>query len=174
MRAVVGAIHDKGVVGDAGVVESLQYGTDVFVVIDHHIVVFALPAPRLASALRLYMRTEMHVGEIDPQEERLASLSLPPDEVHGAVSDVVVDRFHALRGQRTGVADRLLADPAKARVDRRVFSVGGLAVQDPAWTKPLVKMWELWCLRIIRQLRLFLGVQMVQIAVELVKAVHRR
>ena len=174
MRAVVGAVHDKGVVGDAGIVERLQHLADVLVVIDHRVVVFALPAARLAPALRLHMRAEMHVGEVHPEKERLAGLGLPLDVLHGAAGDVVVDRFHTLLGQRAGVADGLLADPAEARVDRRIVGVGGLAVHDAARTEPLAKVRKIPWVRVIRQFRLFLGVQVIQIAVELVEAVHCR
>jgi len=43
VRAVVGAVHDKGVIGDAGIVERLQQLADILVVIDHHVVIFASP-----------------------------------------------------------------------------------------------------------------------------------
>ena len=86
---------------------------------------------------------------------------------------VVVDRLHAFLGQRASVMDRLLADPAKARVDRRVVGVGGLALQYAARPEPLAKVRKIPWVRVIRQFRLFLGVQVIQIAVELVEAVHR-
>src|SRR3954468_6729814 len=67
IRTVVGAVHDKGVVGDAGIVERLQYGADVLVMIDHHVVVFVLPAARLAPALWLDMRAQVHVRKVHPK-----------------------------------------------------------------------------------------------------------
>ena len=66
MRAVVGAVHDKGILGDAGIVERLEHGADVLIVINHHVVVFALPAARLTPTLRLHMRAQMHVREVHP------------------------------------------------------------------------------------------------------------
>ena len=56
------------------VVERLEHRADVLVVVDHRVVVFALPAARLADALRLGMRAEVHVGEVHPDEERLVGL----------------------------------------------------------------------------------------------------
>ena len=107
------------------------------------------------------MRAEMHVREVHPEEEGLAGLGLPLDVVDGAAGDVVVDRFHALLRQRAGVVDRLLADPAEARIDRRVVGVGGLAVHDSARTEPLAKVRKIRPLRVIGQFRLFLGVQVI-------------
>src|SRR5215831_2556826 len=62
-------------------------------------------------------------------------------------------------------------DLAKARIDCCVVSIGGFAVQDAAWSVLLAKFGVLW---IIRKLRLFLGVQVVKIAIELIEAMHRR
>ena len=103
MRAVVGAVHDEGVVGDAQVIQRLEDRADILVVVDHGVVVRALPAAGLADALRLGVGAEVHVGEVHPDEERLAGLVLPLDEVHGPGGDVVVDRLHPLLGQRAGV-----------------------------------------------------------------------
>ena len=120
VRAVVGAVHDEGVVCDAQVVEHLEHRADVLVVIDHRVVIRALPPPRLADALRLDMRAEMHVGEVHPDKGGFAGPVLPLDEVHGPGGDVVVNRFHPLLGQRTGVLADLLADLAEARIRRRI------------------------------------------------------
>ena len=51
--AVVGRIHDEGVVGDAELVEIVEHLADVFVMVDHRVVVGRLPASRLPFALRL-------------------------------------------------------------------------------------------------------------------------
>ena len=65
----------------------------------------------------------------------------------------------------------LLADLAEARIDRRVVRVRGLAVHHAARAELRA---ERRVLRIVRQFRLFLGVQVIEIAVELVEAVHGR
>src|SRR5262245_19353303 len=136
--------------------------------------VFALPAARLADALRLWMSAEMHVRKVDPEEEGLAGLGLPLDEIGGTGGNVVVDRFHPLFCERAGVVDGLPADPAEALVHRRVIGVGGLAVHYAARTEPFAKVRKVLRVRVIWQFRLFLGVQVVEVAEELVETVDRR
>ena len=120
VRTVVGAVHDEGVVRDAQIVQRLEDRTDILVVVDHGVVVRALPAPRLADALRLGVGAEVHVGEVHPDKGRLAGRVLPPDEVCGPVGNVVVDGFHPLLRQRAGVLAHLLADLAEAWIDRLI------------------------------------------------------
>ena len=100
--------------------------------IDHSVVIRALPAPRLAYALRLGVGAEVHVGGVHPDEERLVGILLPLDKIHSSISDVVVDSHHPRLGQRAGVGTDLLADPAEARIDGRVVAVRSLAVHDAA------------------------------------------
>ena len=90
VRAVVGGIHDDGVVGDAQVIQGLEHRADVLVVVNHRVVVFALPAAGLPHALGLHVRAEVHVGEVHPDEDRLAGRVLPLDEVHRPVGEVVI------------------------------------------------------------------------------------
>src|SRR3974390_3397176 len=116
----------------------------------------------------------MHVGEIYPDKKRLAGSGLTFDEVGGAASNVVVDCLHALFGQGTGVMDRLFADPAKTRVDGRVIGGAGLAVEHAARSEPLAKIWEIARVRVIRQFRLFLGVEVIEIAKKFIKTMHGR
>src|SRR5215468_3141182 len=142
--------------------------------IDHHVVIFALPAPRLAPAFRLYVRTHMHVREVHPKEERLTGRGLVLDVLDGTGCDVIVDRLHPLLRQRAGVVDGLLAEPAEARVDRRVVPVGRLAVQYAARTEPFAKVRKIPRIWVVRQFRLFLGVQVIQISVEFLETVYRR
>ena len=59
MRAVVGRVHDEGVVGDAELVEIVQHLADVLVVVDHGVVIGRLPASRLPKALGLGVGLEM-------------------------------------------------------------------------------------------------------------------
>ena len=91
------------------------------------------------------------------------------------VGDVVVDGLHPLGGQRAGVLDGLLAD----RTELRVVGFGRvlgecLALQHPTRQRQFVKPWELVLVRVVELLRLFLGVEVVQVAEELVEAVHGR
>ena len=108
---------------------------------------------------------------LNQTEERLAGRLLPLHEVDGRGRGLVVDRLHALLGERAGVLDGLLADLAEARIDRRVVTVGRLAPEHAARAE-LGEVGRV--LRIVRQFRLFLGVEVIEVAEELVEAVHRR
>ncbi len=98
VRTVVGRVHDKSVVRDAKVIERLQHRADILVVIDHGVVVRALPAASLTDALRLRMGAQVHVGEVYPNEERPVRSRLSLDEIGGSVRNVVVNGFHPLLG----------------------------------------------------------------------------
>ena len=171
VRAVVGRVHHERVVGDLEIVEHLEDLPDIPVMVDHRVVIRALELPRLAQARRLGVGAEVHVGEVHPDQGGLAGLVLALDEIDGARGDVVVDRLHALLGQRAGVDTGLLADAAEARLDRGIVLVGGLAVEHAARAELRA---ERRVLRVIRQLGLFLGIEVIEVAVELVEAVHRR
>ena len=69
----------KVLVRDAQIIQRLEDCADILVVIDHGVVVRALPAPGLAQAFRLSAGAQVHVG--DGHEERLASLMHPIDEI---------------------------------------------------------------------------------------------
>ena len=73
--------------------------------------------------------------------------------------------------QRAGVLDRLLADAAEARILRRIVAVGRLALQHAARAELGA---ELGVLRVVGVLRLLLGIEVVEVAEELVEAVHGR
>ena len=49
VRAVVGRVDDDGVVGDAELVELVEHLPDMLVVVDHRVVVEALPALALVA-----------------------------------------------------------------------------------------------------------------------------
>jgi len=171
VRAVVRGVHDEGVVRDIQIVQRLENGAHVLVVIDHGVVIRALESPGLPHALWLGVSAQVHVGEVHPDKDRLASLVLPLDEIHGPVRDVVVDRHHPLGGQRTGVLADLLADFAEPRVRGRVVLVRRLAVEHASRAVFGAKR---RVLRVIRKLRLLFGVQVIQVAVKLVEPMHGR
>jgi hypothetical protein len=70
-----------------------------------------------------------------------------------------------------GILDHLLADPPEGLVDRRIVLVGRLALQDAARAEFLA---EVRILRIVGILRLLLGVEVIEVAEELIEAVHSR
>ena len=124
--------------------------------------ILALPASGLASAFRLHVGAEVHVGGVEPNEEGHARLHLFANEGDGPLRHLIVDCLHALLGQRPGVFDRL---PTLAV---------GFAVQHPARTEPLAEIREFLGVRIVWVFRLLLGVEMVEVAEELVETMHRR
>ena len=124
-----------------------------------------------AAVLGPHVGAEVHPRAVVPDEERLAGLALALDEIDRRGRGLIVDRLHPLAGQRAGVLDGLLADLAPARVHGRVVLVRGLAPEHAAGTEHLT---ELRVLRVIEQLRLLLGVEMVEVAEELIEAVDGR
>ena len=70
-----------------------------------------------------------------------------------------------------GVLDRLVADTAEARILRRIIDVRRLAVQH---STGLEKRHRRMVVRVVGLLGLVLGVQVIEVAVELVEAVDGR
>jgi hypothetical protein len=93
--AVVGGVHDDGVVGDAQLVQLVEHDADVFVVSDHYVVVLAL-AVALALVLVGRVGPEVHGRGVPPDEERLVRLMRVVYEAHGVFGDLVVDGLHPL------------------------------------------------------------------------------
>ncbi len=75
-----------------------------------------------------------------------------------------------MRRQRTAIDDRLLADLAPAGIGGRIVDRGRLGVYDVARTEVGE---ELRSLRIVRIIRFFHGVEVVENAIEFVEAMHR-
>jgi hypothetical protein len=125
----------------------------VAVVLDHAVGIDAETG--LALRLGLEVRPDVHARGVPPHEERLAVLVRLIDEPEGPGRDLLVDRLHALLGERAGVLD----PPVRKAVD------------DAAGAEPLL---EVGVLRIVRVLRLLLGIQVVEVAEELVEAVRAR
>ena len=140
---------------DAELVQLVQQHADVPVVVDHRVVVRRLPSPGLPAALRLGVRSKMHVGGVEPDKERRFGLVLAVDEVDGGLQELVVDGLHPLLGQWAGVLDATV----------------GVAVDHSARAEALAEVGEVLSRRVVGQLRLLLGVQVVQVAEELVEAV---
>ena len=97
VRAVVGAVDDDRVVGDAQLVEQVEQLADVLVVVDHRVVVRRLPAPGLADALGLRCACAGACGWCSPSTKNGVPASCcPVDEVLAAAtisSSMVSIRF---------------------------------------------------------------------------------
>ncbi len=132
VRAVVAGVDHDGVVRDAHVVQGFEEGADCIVVFEHAVDVLAV-AVRVAIAMTgTDMRAQVHTRRVEPAEERLARRLLSLHEVDGRGRSLVVDGFHALLGQRTGILDGLLADLAEARIDGGIVAIGCLAPEHAA------------------------------------------
>ena len=146
----------------------------ILVMVDHGVVdTGSMPTSRLADTLRLGVGAEVHVCGVQPDE----GLACPPCSAAPSMKSTARRRSprsivdHPLLGQRTGILAHLLADLAEARID-------GLVVH-PRPCSPARRAGRTWLserrvFRIVRQLRLLLGVQVVEVAVELIEAVDRR
>src|SRR5262249_7394821 len=100
--------------------------------IDHGVVVRALPTACLANALRLGMSSQVHMRKVHPHEELFASILLTLDEIRGSFRDVVVDGQHALLGQGASIPAHLPAHLPEPWINRCVVVLGAFAVQDSA------------------------------------------
>ena len=96
LRAVVGGIHDDGVVGDAQLIEFVKYLADLLVVNNHAITVRILPA--LAKVLGSNVGPEVHSRSVVPAEEGFVRFGLLFNEANRASGDFLINGFHALLG----------------------------------------------------------------------------
>ncbi|MNV12344.1 hypothetical protein D3C71_1029420 [compost metagenome] len=99
---------------------------------------------------------QMHACGVHPDEERFVRLGLLLDERLRRRRSFIVDGFHALGGQRTGVFDLAVGEA----VDHTARGVGLDELGIVFWP--------------VRTLRLFFGVEVVQVAEELVETVVGR
>ncbi len=110
------------------------------------------------------MCAEMHMGEVHPKKNRLVVFHLLLEEFHRPRGDVIVDGFHPFLGQRARVLDLLFSASQREAMN--------YAARAEVFTK--VGKFRIIGLGIIRKLGLFLGVQMIEVAVEFVEAMSRR
>src|SRR5271157_3904873 len=169
-RAVVAGEDDDRVVRDTEVVELLQEHADVVVELGHAGAVEALLIDH-GHVLGRQVRPDMHAGGVVPDEERLARLDGAVDVIQRRGKELVVDRLHSFLGEWAGILAHLLAPRAEAWIGRRGIIGGcGFALEDA--TRPELGS-EAGVLRIIDVFRLLLGIQVIEVAEELVEAVHR-
>ena len=108
---------------------------------------------------------------IEPREERLLVPVRAVDEVERRCEKLLVHRLHAFLGKRAGVVAALLAPLAETRILARRIGDGRRASQDAARTEAQLELHVLW---IVGVLRLVLGVQVVEIAEELIETMNGR
>ena len=174
VRAVVGAVDDDRVLGEPELVEQVEELPDDLVVVDHRVVVGGLPAPGLPDALRLRVRAQVHVRGVHPHEERRLGVVLAADEVQRGGRGLVVDGLHPLLGQRPGVLDALLADASVLGLLGRIVGVGRPRADHAPRQQLVVQRRKVVLVGVVGALGLFFGVEVVEVAEELVEAVRRR
>jgi hypothetical protein len=99
----------------------------------------------------------------------LPAFSWALDKGLGCSNEFVVTCLHALAVEGAGVHDLLLADFAPARLHGRVVPVGGPGMDHAARAVVAVIVREILRREVVILLRLFLGVQVIQVAQELVE-----
>jgi hypothetical protein len=115
------------------------------------------------------MREDMHARGVHVTEPGSTFLGLSLHEVEGRPHKLLVHCFHTLARKRTSVLNNLFADLAVFWIDGLVVFVGRLAPEDTARAKLLAK---LWILGIVRIFGFFLGVEVIEIAEELIETMH--
>ena len=114
-----------------------------------------MPSPVLPSTPLGEVGEDVHLGRVPPEEEGLVVLRRALHEVHRLRVDFLVDRLHALARQRSSVRDAAIAE----------------AVNDPAWPESCL---ERWILGIVGVLGFLLGIEVIEVAEELIEAVRGR
>ena len=175
--AVVGRVDDDRVVGDAEVLELLQQHADLLVVLDHlgadHVFFGAALVDGHLHVLLLRVRPDVDGGRVEPAEEGLVALAVAVEPVERLVEHLAVEGLHALAGEHAGVLDLLLADAAEHRIVGRIVLVGRPGVQHAA--RPVfLQVLGILLAGIVEFLRLFLGVEVIEVAEPFVEAVHGR
>src|SRR5262249_30488642 len=127
--------------------------------------------PRLALRGGFEASPDVHATRIEPNKERLAIPVCAFDEVDRGLEKFLVDRLHALLGERAGVLALLLVPRSEARLVTRGVGRPCDPLHDPAWAKLRPKLRVFW---IVRMFRFVLRVEMIEVAEELVEAVHCR
>ena len=156
MHPVVGGVHNDRVVGDPELVEFVEHRTDVLVVRHHHVGVLPL-SMALAFVLGRGMGTKTHPRGVPPEKKGFLGLVRLVNEPESVTGDLGIERLHPFAGEGAGVLDRLTAVPVGARVQHPPRAESGM---------------ECWVRGVAVALRLFLRVQVVQVAEEFVEPVH--
>src|SRR3990170_4495531 len=105
------------------------------------------------------MGPDMHARRVEPDEEGLAVLDRLLDELLFGGVDFQINGWHPCLGERTGVLDLLPALAVGPRME---------------YTARAVFLLKLGILRVVIGFGLFLSVEVVEIAEELVEPMHRR
>src|SRR4029079_16460895 len=171
LGAVVGGKDHDGVVIDAHLLELVHHDADVVVELRHAGFLYR-PAVLGVSQGLVFGREvgdDVHPGWIEPQEERLVVGLVLVDELQGKVANFVIYGFHPLGIKRSSILDPLFADLAPARIHGGIIHVGRPRVDHVARTDDAQQL-----LRVTGVRGIFHRIEVIEVAEELVEAVHRR
>src|SRR5579864_6233922 len=174
VRTVVRAVNDQSVVCNAEFVQQVQQFTHVLIMIDHCVVIWRLPTAGLSETLRLGMCPQVHVSKIHPAEKWRLFFGLFCNPLFRGCCELVIAGFHALLCKRARILNLLLSYTAPAWLNGRVVFICRKAMQHATWSEILAKVREVLGTGIIRQFRLFFGVEVIQIAEKFIEPVRGR
>jgi hypothetical protein len=163
--------------------EEVEHQADIVVMLQHAgAVEIGLRAVFLRRVAPLIVETgiEVHAGGVEPDEEGLAvGLGLLHKGLRLGNDFPGIEVLHPLLSQRASVLALLFADLTEARVLGRVVDVGGDTVEHTTGAELLLVVFDiarvgLGEVLVIALLGLFLSIQVIEVAEELVEAVHSR
>ena len=149
-----------GIVGDPKIIQQFQQLANMHVVLDHSIGILIIT---LMPPVFFHVGAEVHACAIPPAEEWFAGFNLFGDELFGGSQAFIIDGFHPFFGQGTCILNTLAAlaiGPAMDHAARteaffKCFAIGHFQIA-----------------RIVFILRLFFGVQVVEVTKEFIKSMH--
>src|SRR5262249_5137983 len=164
LGAIVGCVNDDGILSDAEIVKLPQELTDLPVVLHHAIGINAKSG--LSLRVRLEMSPYVHPSWIEPDEEWLLLLICSLDEVQGCRDELFIDRLHALLCERTCILTSLLAPRTEAGIIARCVRCRRKTFEHATGSELRS---ECWIFRIIRVLGFLFGIEVIEIAEELIE-----
>src|SRR5450631_3826433 len=133
LHPVVRREDDNRIVRNSEIVELLEELANHPVELHHAVGIEAVTA--LVLPLGTQSRPDVHAGRIVPEEERLVCTNRSVHEIERCGEQLLLNRFHALLCEWSGILDGLLPDHPEAWIHHRVIFIGGAAVQHAARAK---------------------------------------
>jgi len=149
--------------GELEFIDQREQLTHMHVVFGHAVVIFVGVRAGEILVLCFYVRAEMHAGRVPPAHPRPACFVLAFNEVLGRRERLLVDGLHPLPCQRARVFDLLLASRQRLALE---YAAGAELLEER------LAVGQLQIRGIVAVFRLFLGVEVVQVAQEFVEPVH--
>ena len=174
VRPVVGRVHHDRVVGDPELVEQVEQLADVLVVVDHRVVVGRLPAAGLADALRFVCVRRCMWVVLTQQKNGLRRLCWRRMKSPAAAANS--SSHVSIRLRVSGPVSSIRCLPTRPQRGCSFGSSLSVAQQRSTPRGPN-RSWnsrEAVLARVVRVLRVLLGVQVVEVAEELVEPVDGR